>query len=155
MSKQEVGRSRIEAGSPPTRRGSAGPGHMGAGLTEKPKDFKGTLGKLIVYCKNYLPVILFSLVLAGAGTVLQIIGPDKLKDITNEIVKGLPALADGIPIAGAIDLGIVGRIGLLLVCLYMAAALLSFIQGYMMATITQKISRNMRTGISEKINKLP
>ncbi|MCL2243383.1 MAG: ABC transporter ATP-binding protein/permease [Treponema sp.] len=128
------------------RRRMGHPGPMGA--FEKPRDFKGTWKKLITYCKRYMPVIIVSLFLAGMGTVLQIIGPDMLKDITNEIMKGLPA-------SGAIDMNEVARIGFILAAFYSAALLLNFIQGYMMATVTQNIGRNMRTGISAKINRLP
>lgn len=136
------------------RRPVAG-GPMGPGAVEKPKDFKGTWGKLIAYCKNYMPAVVIALVLATIGTVLQIIGPEKLKEMTDEIMKGLPALVDGVPAVGAIDFSAVKNIGFLLVAFYAGATLLSFIQGYMMATITQKISKNMRTGIAQKINRLP
>nr|WP_229753403.1 ABC transporter ATP-binding protein [Paenibacillus segetis] len=128
---------------------------MGRGGAEKAKDFKRTWGKLIAYCKNYMPVIVVALVLAAIGTVLQIIGPDKLKEMTNEIMKGLPQLVDGVSIAGAIDLTAVRNIAFLLVAFYAGSAILSFMQSYIMATVTQKISKNMRTGISKKINKLP
>jgi len=133
-----------------------GPPGMGGGMGgEKAKDFKGTWGKLIRYCKSYMPVIIIALVIATIGTILQIIGPEKLKDMTNEITKGLPALVDGVPILGAIDFDAVFNIGMLLVCFYAASAIFSFAENYMMATITAKISKNMRTGISQKINKLP
>jgi len=122
---------------------------------EKPKNFKETLGKLIVYCKQYMPVVALALALAGIGTIFQIIGPDRLGAMTNEIMRGLPSLLEGVPIIGAIDLGVVSRIAFLLVGLYIASLLLNVLQGYMMATITQKISQKMRTGISQKINKLP
>jgi ATP-binding cassette subfamily B protein len=137
------------------RRGSVGGGPIGRGVAEKPKNFGQTWGRLIVYCKNYISVVVIALILAAAGTVLQIIGPDRLKDMTNEIMRGLPALADGIPIAGAIDLTAVANIGFTLVAFYTGSMILSFVQSYMMATVTQKVSRNMRTGISQKINKLP
>ncbi|WMT43238.1 ABC transporter ATP-binding protein [Paenibacillus sp. D2_2] len=125
------------------------------GPAEKPKDFKSTWGKLIKYCKNYMPVIVIALIIAAVGTVLQIIGPDKLKDMTNEITKGLPALINGQPVVGAIDMDAVVNIAMLLVFFYASSGLLSFIQNYIMATVTAKISKNMRTGISQKINKLP
>jgi len=130
-------------------------GPMGRGGVEKPKNFKSTWGKLIAYCKHYMPAMIIALVLATMGTVLQIIGPEQLKEMTNEIMKGLPGLVDGVSIAGAIDLTAVKSIAFLLVAFYVGSTLLSFIQGYMMATVTQKISKNMRTGISKKINKLP
>ncbi|MCL2568092.1 MAG: ABC transporter ATP-binding protein/permease [Oscillospiraceae bacterium] len=124
-------------------------------MVEKPKNFRETWGKLIAYCRTDMPVVALALVLAGMGTVMQIIGPDRLGAMTNEIIYGLPALIDGAPMVGAIDLGAVGRIGLLLVGLYTASLLLNFSQGYMMATVTQRISQKMRTGISQKINRLP
>ncbi|EMS73501.1 ABC transporter ATP-binding protein [Ruminiclostridium cellobioparum] len=134
--------------------GPMGPGPMG-GVAEKPKNFKETWGKLIAYCKNYMPAVVVALVLAAIGTVLQIVGPDKLKEITNEIMKGLPALVNGKQILGTIDLSAVKSIAFLLVAFYAGSTVLSFIQSYMMATITQKISKNMRTGISQKINRMP
>lgn len=138
----------------PARGPMGGPPGM-QGLDEKPKDFKNTWGKLIQYCKNYMPVIVIALIIAAVGTVLQIIGPDKLKDMTNEITKGLPALINGQPVVGAIDMDAVVNIAMLLVFFYASSALLSFAQNYIMATVTAKISKNMRTSISHKINKLP
>jgi ATP-binding cassette subfamily B multidrug efflux pump len=134
--------------------GPMGPGPMG-GVAEKPKNFKETWGKLIAYCKNYMPAVVVALVLAAIGTVLQIVGPDKLKEMTNEIMKGLPALVNGKQLLGTIDLSAVKSIAFMLVAFYAGSTVLSFIQSYMMATITQKISKNMRTGISQKINRMP
>ncbi len=134
--------------------GPMGPGSMG-GVAEKPKNFKETWGKLIAYCKNYMPAVVVALVLAAIGTVLQIVGPDKLKEMTNEIMKGLPALVNGKQLLGTIDLSAVKSIAFMLVAFYAGSTVLSFIQSYMMATITQKISKNMRTGISQKINRMP
>lgn len=135
--------------------GPGGPGPGGMGPTEKAKDFQKTWGRLIQYCKGYLPVIITALVLAALGTVLQLIGPDKLKDMTNEIAKGLPALINGEPVIGIIDMSAIISIGGLLLFFYVSAALFSFAENYIMATVTAKISKDMRTGISEKINKLP
>nr|WP_235941781.1 ABC transporter ATP-binding protein [Paenibacillus puerhi] len=133
-------------------RGMHGP--MG-GIAEKPRNFKATLAKLIVYCKSYVPVIIIALIAAVIGTVLQIIGPDKLKDITNEITKGLPAVINGAPVLGSIDMNAVTDMAWLLVFFYAGSALLGFAQSFIMATVTQKISKNMRTDISQKINRLP
>lgn len=131
-----------------------GPPGMGSG-GEKAKDFKGTWSKLIRYCKDEMPVIIAALVIAALGTVLQIIGPDRLKDMTNEIAKGLPAVINGSPVLGAIDFTAVFRIGMLLVCFYAASGIFSFAENFIMATVTAKISKNMRTDISRKINRLP
>ena len=131
-----------------------GPPHM-RGPGEKPKNFKKTMGKLICHCRKYLPAMLIALVAAAAGTVLQIIGPDWIKSLTNEISKGLPALVNGVPVANSIDMTAVANICWTLVFFYAGAMLLNFIQSFIMATVTQKVSRGLRTDISKKINRLP
>ena len=131
-----------------TRTQSRGPMGGIGGAAEKAKDFKGTWGKLIRYCKKYMPVIVAALVIAALGTVLQIVGPDRLGGMTDEIVKGLSPMA-------SIDFKAVAGIGILLVCFYAGSAILSFAENYMMATITAKISKNMRSDISKKINRMP
>ena len=138
----------------PMRKGPMGGGPMG-GMAEKPKDFKKTWLRLIVYSKRYAPAVMTALVLAAIGTVMQIIGPDRLKDMANLIMKGLPSLVNGLPAMGKVDLDAVRRIAFTLVIFYAGAAVLGFAQGYIMTTVTQKISKNLRTGISEKINRLP
>lgn len=130
-------------------------GGMRGGISEKPKNFGQTIGKLLLYCKNYLPAIVIALVFAAIGTVLQIIGPDKIKDLTNEIAKGLPALVDGVPVLNSIDMSAVANIAWVLVAFYAVSMILSFVQSYMMATITQKVSKTMRSDLSSKINRLP
>ncbi|MDR2708328.1 MAG: ABC transporter ATP-binding protein/permease [Nitrososphaerota archaeon] len=125
------------------------------GSTEKAKDFKKTWGKLLSYCKNYLPTIIIALVLAALSAVFVIIGPDKLKIMTDEIIKGLPAVINGVPVLGVIDMTVIYNLGILLVFLYACSAVFSLIENYIMATVTAKISQNMRTDISQKINKLP
>jgi len=130
-------------------------GRPGMGGGEKARDFKGTWVKLIRYCKNYIPVILIALVIAAIGTVFQIIGPDKIKEMTNEILKGLPALIEGIPVLGSIDLDAIYNIAMMLIFYYASSTILSFTENFMMATVTARISKKLRTGISRKINKLP
>ncbi len=136
------------------RGGPMGGGPMG-GAVEKPKNFNVTMAKLTRYCRSYLPVILVAMLAAAAGTVFQIIGPDKLKDLTNEIMKGLPALIQGKPVIGSVDLSAVSKIAWLLVLLYGASFVLNYLQSLIMATVTQVISKKMRTDISQKINRLP
>lgn len=129
---------------------------MGRGsAVEKPQDFGKVMGKLVRFCRKYVPAIIIALVLGAAGTICQIIGPDKLKDMTNEITKGLPAVVHGKPVLNSIDMGAVARIGWLLVVLYVGYALLSYIQSWMMATVTQRTAQELRESISKKINKLP
>ena len=142
-----------------TRRGPMGRGPMGGGpmggMVEKPKEFKKTWLRLISYSKRYAPAVITALALAAIGTVMQIIGPDRLKDMANLIMKGLPSLVNGLPAMGKVDLDAVRRIAFTLVIFYAGASVLGFAQGFIMTTVTQKISKNLRTGISEKINRLP
>lgn len=124
-----------------------GPRPGGRGVPgEKAKDFKKAMKELAVRYKSFLPAVIIALVLAMSGAILNIIGPDKLKDITNLITEG---------ITGAIDLKAIGNIAMILVFMYGAGALFSYIQGFIMATVTQRLSRSLRTDISKKINRLP
>ena len=112
----------------------------------KASNLSGALLKLMKFSKAYVPVIIIALIAATIGTVFQIIGPDKIKELTNEIAKGFSV---------GIDLSAIYDIGMILVAYYLASALLSFLQSYIMASVTQRISKELRTGISEKINRLP
>ena len=122
-----------------------GPG-MGRRPAEKSKDFKGTWMKIIRYCKRYLAVIVVALICAVAGTILTILGPDKLSDLTKVITEG---------IATGIDMERVKSIGLTLVAFYVGSAILSFGQQFIMATVTQNVTKQLRSDISVKINRLP
>jgi len=134
--------------------GPMGKGNMG-GAVEKPKNFNTTMKKLLSYCQKFLPIIMIALVAATAGTILQIIGPDKLKDLTNEVMKGLPAMVKGKAVLGSIDMNVVSKIGWVLVAFYAGSFVLSYLQSMIMATVTQVISKKMRTDISQKVNRLP
>lgn len=117
---------------------------MGPG--EKPKDFTKIWAKLIRYCRKYMPVLAAALILAMAGAVCSLIGPDKLKDLTNVIAEGL---------AGGIDRRAVEQIAFSLVALYGIAALCSYVQSFTMATVTQAVTKRLRNDISLKINRVP
>ena len=127
----------------------------GRGAVEKPQDFGGVMKKLVHFCRHYIPAIIVALVVGAIGTVCQIVGPDKLKDMTNEIAKGLPALVNGKPVLGAIDMDAVTHIAWLLVALYVGYAVLCYVQSWMMANVTQRTAQELREAISVKINKLP
>lgn len=127
------------------RGGMRGPG-MGRRPAEKSKDFKGTWMKIIRYCKRYMAVIVVALICAVAGTILTILGPDKLSDLTKVITEG---------IATGIDMERVKSIGLTLVAFYVGSAILSFGQQFIMATVTQNVTKQLRSDISGKINRLP
>lgn len=113
---------------------------------EKAKDFKGSIKKLIKYCRPLMPLIIFAVILAFSSSILSIIGPDKLKDMTNEITMGLMS---------KINLNKIKSIALLLVIFYSASFIFNYFQGFIMSTVTQKFSKKLRTEISIKINKLP
>lgn len=118
----------------------------GSSVKEPNGSFSETWGKLISYCKPYLPIIVLAIALAIGGTIFTIIGPDKLSELTDHVTAGL---------FGSIDLDAVSKIGFSLVALYGCSALFSYTQGFIMATVTQRVSKKLRTDISEKINKLP
>ncbi len=123
------------------------PPMTGPSANNEPKaSFGETWGKLIAYCKPYLPIIALAIALAIAGTVFTIIGPDKLSELTDHVTAGL---------FGSIDMEAISKIGFTLVALYGCSALFSYIQGFIMATVTQRVSKKLRTDLSVKINKLP
>ena len=131
-------------------------GHMGGGRHmmpgEKAKDFKGTMKKLMAYMGSYKIAILFVMLFAVGGTAFNIIGPKILGNATTEIFNGLVSRVSG---GDGIDFGKVGRILLSALSLYVVSATLSFIQGYIMTGISQKMTYRLRKEISEKINRMP
>lgn len=121
------------------------PGGLG-GPGTKAKDFKKTIRQLISYCKVYLPAIIIALILAMAGSIFNIIGPDILSDITDLITEGMMT---------SIDLDAVIDVASLLAILYGLGFVFNYIQGFIMATVTQRVSKNLRSDLSTKINRLP
>lgn len=124
-------------------------------VNEKPKKFKKTMKELLKYLKSYVPWILIAVVASVLATILQIIGPDKLKLITDEITKGLPKIVDGKPVVSAIDMDAVKSIAMMLAIFYGSSMLLNLLQRLIMADFTQKISKIFREKIASKVNKLP
>lgn len=180
---------------------------------EKAKDFKGTWARLIRYCRRYLPAVILALVIGALSTTVQIIGPDRLGDISDEVAKGLPNFSALMPTEGMVSpegapqlpdgvavpdimsqipgytegmsalelIGLIGElpveqleqflalipppapidfpaiidIAVLLVILYAISAVFGFLGNFIMATISAKISKSMRTDISSKINRMP
>lgn len=124
-------------------------------INEKPKKFKKTLKEMTGYLKPYFPLILIAVVASVIATILQIIGPDKLKLITDEITKGLPKMVKGKPVLASINMDNVKSITIMLVIFYGSSLLLNLLQRFIMADVTQKISKSFREKIAVKINKLP
>ena len=136
---------------PPKRRGH-GPGGPGMMPVEKAKDFKGSIGKLTAYIGRYKLAILVVMIFAVVGTVFNVVGPKVLGKATTTLSDGLMAKIAG---TGGIDLTRISRILLFVLALYVVSALFTFIQHYIMSTISQKICYRMRKEISEKINRMP
>lgn len=113
---------------------------------EKPKNMKNALIKLASYCKKQMGVIVFALVIAVIGAVLTILGPDQISKITDYMYDG---------ITGKIDMEGIAKVGIFLLTIYLISALCSFLQNFIMATVTQIISKRLRGEIDRKINRLP
>lgn len=129
-----------------------GGGHGPMAKVEKAKDFKGTIKKLAAYIGSYkLPMILV-VIFAIASTVFNIWGPKILSSAITELFNGLIKKYQG---TGGIDFTKIGGILLFMLGLYVVAALFGIFQGWIMSTISQKITYRMRKEISEKINRMP
>ena len=128
------------------RRGMRHPGMPVA--MSKEKVTKGTWSKLLKYCKNYWAFIIIAIICACGGTVLTLIGPDKISEITDTIIKGIMPNAK-------MDMDKIKSTAMILAVLYGVGAILSATQGFIMSTVTQCVSRKLRNDISVKINKLP
>ena len=142
MEKKEYKPVRGHAGMPGGPHGARGGG-------EKAKDLVGIWKKLLGYCRKYLVISVIAILCSAIGTVLMLIGPDKLSELTDTITEGI------MPPATSIDMDKVVQIGMTLVVFYVMSYLLSAIQGWIMSTVTQRVSKAMRSDISKKINRLP
>ncbi len=109
-------------------------------------DMKKSLGRTAAYMRSSLPLMIFALVLAALSAVMTIIGPDKIGQIATIISDGL---------LGGIDLAAIAKIGITMAVIYLLSALFGFVQHYIMADVTLKMSYRMRGELSEKINRVP
>ena len=121
-------------------------GPAGSHAPDRAKNFAGTWKKLLGFCRKYWPAMIAAVIFAMTGTVLTLMGPDKVSELTKKITEGMFT---------SIDMPGVTRIGLTLVALFAAGTLLSFLQHFIMSTVTQRVARRMRSDISRKINRLP
>lgn len=129
-------------------------GPMGRGMQpgEKPKNLKKSLKTLVKYIAKYKVGIFVVMFCAACSTVFTVAGPKILGKATTALSEGLMAKISG---TGSIDFGKIGRILLVVLGLYLCSALFSFIQGWIMTGITQKVCYKLRQEISEKINRMP
>ncbi len=131
-----------------------GPMGHGRGMMpgEKAKDFKGTMKKLMSYLGKYTYAIIAVFIFAIGSVAFSVIGPKVLGKATTEIFNGLIGKISG---GDGIDFDKIKIILLTLVALYIVSAILSFIQGFIMSGISQKLAYNLRDELSKKINRLP
>lgn len=133
------------------RHGPRGP-HGGMTPGEKAKDFKGTMKKLMTYIGKYKFAVATVIVFAIGSTIFSIIGPKILSKATTELFNGLVAKIKG---TGGIDFDKIGKILLIQLTMYLVSAVFSFIQGWIMTGVTQKLCFRFRKEISEKIDRMP
>ncbi len=119
---------------------------------EKPRDFKGTLNKLIQYLGHYRFLILFISLLAVASTAASILGPKILGNVTTELFAGVMAQIAG---TGSVDFVTIGNTMVQVLLLYLFSAILSYGQGWIMANVAMDITYRFRKDIAEKINHMP
>ena len=143
-----------ENGQKGNRRGpKIGGGPMaGNAPVKKAKDFKGTIKKLAAYLAEYKLLLVLVFVFAIGSTVFSIVGPRITGDIITEVINGLTSKFSG---GSGIDFDLVAKTSLLLLGLYAASALFSYLQGLIMANVTQKTSYRLRKALSEKIDRIP
>ncbi len=127
--------------------GRRGPADHPGMTAEKPKAFTEAWKKIFSYTGRYRIAVWISIVFAVVGTVMILVGPNKLRDLTDLIAGGL--------VTGNIDMGAIWEIGLFLIAIYAASTVLTFVQNYILATVSQKMASKFRTDISKKINRLP
>lgn len=129
-------------------------GPMGRGMQpgEKPKNFKASIKNLIQYIAKYKIGIIVVMLFAACSTVFTVVGPKILGKATTTLTEGL---MDKIQRTGSIDFGKIGSILLFVLGLYLLSAIFSFVQGWIMTGITQKVCYQLRKEISEKINRMP
>lgn len=137
----------------PTGGMGRGPGGVSMMPGEKPKDFKGTLKKLVAYLSVYKIRLIFVFIFAVASTIFMIVGPKILGNATTAIFEGvMNMIADN---GKGIDFIYIGQIILLMLGLYTISVIFSYIQGYIMTGISMKVTYDLRRNIFAKINRLP
>lgn len=127
-------------------------GGHGMGPTEKAKNFKGSIGKLIKYMGRYKFAILIVVIFAAIATVFSVAGPKVMAKATTELAEGLMKKIAG---TGGINFSFIAKILLITLGLYAASSVFNFIQGWVMTTISQRVCYRMRKEISLKINRMP
>ena len=138
------------------RGGHMGGGHMGGlGMpVEKPRNFKGSLKRLVAYLKPRSGALVAVLALAIVSTVFAIFAPKIMGNVTTRIFEGVKAKMMHLP-GAAIDFAYVGQVVVLLIGLYVVSGIFSYLQQYIMAGVAQKTVYDMRRDVNDKLTRLP
>src|ERR1035437_5066851 len=147
MSENIKSQSANQSKSPMPMGPGGGAVRAGMKLVEKPKNFLGTMKKLVSYTRPFWVSVIFVFIFAIASTIFAVVSPKILGSMTNQVVSGF--------IAKAIDFGKLKGFAIELLFLYILSATFSYIQGWIMTGVSQKITYRFRRDISEKINRLP
>ena len=133
----------LNSKQPRAQKGFAAPKGV---VTEKPKNFSESWKKMIHYARPQMPAVGVALICAAAGTIVSLLGPQWISKITDLITAGLTA---------PMDLDAITGVGLVLVALYSISWVMTFIQNFIMATVSQQVSKRLRTDITAKTNRMP
>ncbi|NLL01527.1 MAG: ABC transporter ATP-binding protein [Mollicutes bacterium] len=118
----------------------------GMNIGDKPQNFSKAIKELIIYGNKYWFAVISCTILATIGSIIAIIGPNKIRDLTDIITEGLMSTIDFIQVK---------NISFLLLILYLISTVINLIEGLMMAGVSNKFSKNLRDDISQKVNRLP
>lgn len=146
MHNQEQKPQSTAPGFAPPGAPAGGPPGAGGRPGDKAKDFTGSLKKLFAYCGRYTIFIVIAIMLGISASIFALMGPSRLSEITNLILAGM---SDGI------DLEAVASIGIFLAVLYSLNLVFGFLQGSIMAVVSQKICKKLRTEMTSKLNRIP
>ena len=120
---------------------------------QKPKNLKKVLKDMMFYAKPFLIAVCFAITLAISSSILSIIGPNQISKLTDTILAGVPT--NNNPEPGPINLAMVVKIAITLLCIYGASAIFALLQQFIMATTSNRFAKSLRGGISKKINRIP
>ena len=152
LSQEEITMSDANTNRNGGRGGGFGGGHGMSMSDEKARNFKATMRKLLAYLGRYKIAIVAVFVISFASTLFSVAGPKILGMATTKLFEGVMSMAAG---RGGIDFGFIGRIVLITLGLYLLSAAFVYVQGWIMAGISTKISYRLRKDISEKMDRLP
>ena len=131
------------------------PGHMRHGhgpTTDKAKDFKGAVVKVVRYIAHDKLALFVAIACAVGSVAFNVMGPRVLGEATTELFRGIAAKVGG---TGGVDFTLIGRILATVLCIYITSSALGLVQGWLMTGVTQRVCYRLRRQIIEKIDRMP